>query len=899
MMRQSALFPGDRGAVCQAQRCLHAWKSPRGYAVYLLLLSSVFVGPTLSKAQNAPARGNPAAQNSAAALFAVSGVVLDPSELAIVGAKVTLQTGRGANERSTVTDASGDFRFDRVSSGNYELEVQLESFSVSKTRLKVGPREPSALRIILSIASLNETISVGAVEDQVSSEVGENADTIKLSSESLRTLPILGNDVIAAATAMLPPGAAGPDGATLVIDGVPASELTVPASAIQEIKINQNPYSAEFAAPGQSRIEITTKAGSSHYHGSLDTEFRDSPLDARNAFAIVKPPEQHMDFDGFLSGPLGQGGKTTFNLSGEREQDDLQSIINALVSSGSVTENFPRTETTTLLSAGVIRQVNDHNTLSFRYSFYDWSDQGKGVGGFSLPESAANTTSRRHYFYVSDRDTLTPHLINELSVRLGNSDILTQSQDSGRPRIVVLGAFTGGSAQLSQSQSRNYLQLTDTLYWSAGKHVIKAGLNVPEFSRYGLNDQSNFGGTFQFSSLADYQLGQPFSFVQQQGNPRLVYWYKVLGAFFQDDIRLRPDFSISVGVRYDWQSFVADPRAFAPRLAFAYAPGKVARTVFRGGAGIFYQTTGAQAIADVLRFNGQTLRQIVLSNPGYPNPFALGGDAQLSPSSLVQLAPGFRLPYVMQYSFSVERQLRKSMIFTATYSGIQAFDLFRSRDINAPLPPSYVQRPDPAISTLRQIESAGRSQSKTLALAMRGKMSRYFSGMVQYALGQSYDDTGGINWFPANQYDPTGEWSRSDFDARHSFNAYGTFNAGKFFTLGMNMSARSGQPYTETTGTDDYGTTFANARPPGVARNSLQGPGAVTLNLRLGRDFALRSNKAKDPQRDTLSFALDAFNVLNHVNFGQPVGDLTSPFFGQPITAGSPRHLQVSLGFQF
>ena len=102
-----------------------------------------------------------------------------------------------------------------------------------------------------------------------------------------------------------------------------------------------------------------------------------------------------------------------------------------------------------------------------------------------------------------------------------------------------------------------------------------------------------------------------------------------------------------------------------------------------------------------------------------------------------------------------------------------------------------------------------------------------------------------------------------------------------------------------TTGTDDYGTTFANARPPGITRNSLQGPGALTLDIRLARSFALRSQKTKDSSGPTLRFALDAFNVINHVNFSQPVGTLSSPFFGQPITASSPRQLQLSLGFQF
>jgi outer membrane receptor protein involved in Fe transport len=392
--------------------------------------------------------------------------------------------------------------------------------------------------------------------------------------------------------------------------------------------------------------------------------------------------------------------------------------------------------------------------------------------------------------------------------------------------------------------------------------------------------------------------------VQQQGNGRLVYWQKELGFFVQDEVRVRPDLSVAFGLRYDWQNYISDLKNFAPRLFFAYAPGKARKIVFRGGAGIFYETTGPEAIADMLRYNGQTLHQIVLSNPGYPDPFSLGDAGQTLPNSVVRFAPDLRLPYSAQYSFGVERQLQRSTTFTATYVGIRGFDLFRSRDINAPLPPLYVQRPDPAIGTLREVESAGRLRSDALKIAIRTRVGHRFDAMVQYTLGRSYDDTDGIQAFPANQYDLTGEWARSDYDARHFVYFYGTLNAPKNFKFGASLSVRTGLPYTITTGADDYGTTFANARPVGVPRNSLQGPGFAVLNLRLAKTFHLaapETGKAKKDKKEgrSATVAVDAFNVLNHVNFGQPVGNLSSPFFGLPISAGPARRLQVSLGFQF
>jgi hypothetical protein len=383
-----------------------------------------------------------------------------------------------------------------------------------------------------------------------------------------------------------------------------------------------------------------------------------------------------------------------------------------------------------------------------------------------------------------------------------------------------------------------------------------------------------------------------------------VYWQKEVSLFVQDEMRVRPGLSIALGLRYDWQNYISNPKNFAPRLSFAFAPGKSRKVVFRGGAGIFYETTGQAAIADMLRFNGQTLQQIVLSKPSYPNPFTAGGVAQTLPSSIVRFGPDLRLPYNLQYSFGLETQLQKSTTFTATYVGMRGFDLFRSRDLNAPLPPLYVQRPDPETGTLREIESAGNLTSNALKLTVRTKISRFFNGMAQYTLSRSYDDTAGIAAFPANQYDLAGEWSRSNSDSLHFFYFYGTLNAPKGVSLGASLSVHSGQPYTMTTGTDDYGTTFANARPAGMPRNSLEGPGSTTLNLRLAKEFSLvtaKTGKRKKDEKKGLSatVAVDAFNVLNHVNLGRPVGNLSSPFFGHSISAGSPRRLQMLVRFQF
>jgi hypothetical protein len=291
------------------------------------------------------------------------------------------------------------------------------------------------------------------------------------------------------------------------------------------------------------------------------------------------------------------------------------------------------------------------------------------------------------------------------------------------------------------------------------------------------------------------------------------------------------------------------------------------------------------------------LRQFVITDPGFPHPFANGQPLGSQPVSIVRLDPGVQLPYTVQYSVALERQLLKSSTLAVTYIGSRGVKRFRSRDLNAPLPPLFSTRPDPNVGVLRQIESSGRSMSESVEVSFRGKVTERFNGMALYRASWAYDNTSGITFYPANNYDLSGEWGRSDFDRRHRFELLGTFNPGKWLNLGLAVSLYSGAPYNLTTGLDTFNDGVANDRPPGVRRNSLQGPGYADLDLRWSRDFFLaKSKKEKGPM---FSVGIDAFNVLNRVNFVTFVGNLSSPFFGQAVAAQPPRRLQLSARIKF
>ena len=440
------------------------------------------------------------------------------------------------------------------------------------------------------------------------------------------------------------------------------------------------------------------------------------------------------------------------------------------------------------------------------------------------------------------------------------------------------------------------MNLNESLAWTKGSHLVQAGFQLPDWSRRGFYDRTNAAGTFYFSGLDTYASGQPYSFFQQYGNGDVAFLEKLVGTYIKDDWQARPGLSVGLGLRYDWQNYFHDGNNLAPRASLAYAPGNTKTNVFRVGVGVFTDRSGPVVIADVLHSLPGGLTRIVVSNPGYPDPFSPASGGASQPPSLVVLAPDVQLPRTLQYSASLDHQLQKTTTISLTYTGARGYHLFRSRDVNAPPPPSYLARPNAASGVVRQVESTGSQHSDSMQVMLRGRVTRWFNGQMQYTLSRVDNDTSGINAFPANDYDLSGEWSRADFDRRHRFLLLGRITVVKWADLGVGLTMNSAGPYAELLGGDIYNNGRGRARPAGVPRNSLQAAGYASLDLRASHDVKLGGTQQT---ARTVSLAVDAFNVLNRVNYANFVGTIGSPLFGQPVSAQAPRQLQFSARVKF
>jgi len=825
----------------------------------------------------------------------LTGVVVDATGGVLPNAQVELKSGTGPLVESTTADSLGAFRFESVATGRYEVLVTFPGFRPTTMRITVGSRAPAPLRITLPLAAIEQEVRVGRGSAEIEAATASNLDVATVDQETIENLPILDQDVLGTMARFLDAGAIGTSGTTLIVNGIEVNSLNVPASAIQQVKINQDPYSAEFARPGRGRIEILTTPGSQAYHGTANLFFRDSALNARNAFAATRPPEQRRNVEGFLGGPVRHSGATSFALSFRRDAEDRQAIVVAQDGDGPIRQNVATPVRALLVSGTLTHQRSKNTTIALGLSYRDETAYGQGVGGFSLPSAGTDWNQIEQAATYTQQTVITPKLLNQFRLLLGN-EWETMTSLSQAPAILVLDAFTGGGAQGDWLRTEHHFTLTDTLTWSSGRHVVKTGFNIPDWSRRRYDDNTNIGGTFSFSGLSDYAAARPFSFVQQVGNGHVAFLEKVVGGFVQDDIRVRPNLSLALGLRYDWQNFMHDANNAGPRVSFAFAPTKDGTTVIRGGTGLFYDRTGPRPIQDTLRYDGVRLLRYVILDPGYPAAAQQRQTLAAQPASIVTFAPDIQIPSTLQYSLGLERQLRKGTVASVTYTGSRGFSQFRSRDINAPLPPLYTVRPDPTVGVWREIESAGTAQSHSLQLTLRGQFTSFFNGSVQYSLSRTMNDTGGLNWTPPNSYDLSLEYARADSDQRHRFDVLGTIRPGSLFNLGIAVALYSGRPYSIITGRDDFNTGSANARPPGVPRNSLEGPGYADLDLRWSRAIRV-AGTGKDAAAVTLG--VDAFNVLNRVNESRYIGTITSPFFGRAISAQAPRRIQASLRFRF
>ncbi len=895
---------------------------------WVLGLSSVLLAPVAALACHITVQPLPKAPT-------LRGVVADSTGAIIPNAEIDLVDASGAVQGKFQSGPDGSFQVTAPHPGAYTLVVSEAGFKTVQTPVTIAAPAVSLvasqaavklaapLHIVLPIAPAATNVTVNAETNDDLTSTDENHDSSVMTAQDLKALPIFDNDFVSAMGSFLDSDVTATGGTGIMVDGVEANRVTVSASAVQAVQINQDPYSARYYYPGRGQMEIITKSAAQQFHGELNFYFRDSALNAQNALAPTKPFEQRRIYEGSATGPIPHAKNSSFLVSFNRAEEDLDAVVSATIAptaanpSGAFNANVPAPTRDTEFSVRAAHQFGSKHSAYLQYSFQNWTGQNQGVGGQTLAAAGYNNAFQEHDFVAHADSTLSGTTLNQLSLVAEHWSTRNTNDQEG-PRISLSGDFTGGSAQSDSLATEYNARLSDIVTWMHGKHLVKYGIEVPHMSRRAYDDETNELGTYTFgptlaadgttvlaTALENYASGLPSGFSVNTGDTHFIYHQQEVGGFVQDQYKVNNRFAITPGLRYDWQNFLANRRlGFSPRVSFAWVLDQQSKTIVRGGGGIYYDRFGGGPLLDLARYATARRRSVILSlNPAtlpqtgcVPITDCVALTAQ--PPALAELEPNAKIPYQIHYGISIERQLGERATGTVSVYSMRGIDMFRSVDINAPTAESgYTVRPNSAYGRIRQMQPEGFYSGNGLDISYRGMWNKYFSGFGRYTWSHYESNTGGISWFPQNQYDPDDEWSNSGYDRAQRLGMYAIFQQKSLLNLAAGIFANSGSPWTELTGTDYYGDGLFNTRPEGVARNSEVGPDYVDLDLRWGHDFAITANKSDEAPR--LGFSASSFNVLNHVN-GSAIDTVeTSPEFGQVTSVAPPRRIQLAMRFQF
>ena len=814
----------------------------------------------------------------------IRGQVTDPSAALVPGATVVV-TGTGVT-RSVKSDGQGRYALPNIPAGKYSLRADAPGFvTFVQPEVSVSSGQASPLDIALQIAAEASQVSVvDQTQASLSTDASSNVGALVLKDADLDALPDDPDDLQADLEALAGP-AAGPNGAQFFVDGFSGGQLP-PKSSIREIRINSNPFSAEFDRPGFGRVEILTRPGTDNYHGQAQLSYGNKSFDSRNPFLTSEPPAYSLhQGEVNVGGPISK--KSSFNFEFQKRDITENALINALT----LDTNFNKVPfNQAILTPNHVWQINPrvdyainaNNTLVLRFSHSDNSNVG-GVGNFNLPSQQTQTFNKNNTEQITETSILGTKAVVETAFQFRqNHSNQTASGNSNIPGINVTSSFNGGGSPFSANYTDNSgYEFRSFVTLAHGSQAIKAGFRIRQ-TDLASQSTSNFNGTYVFSapnsqaaipqclagltnptSLDVYRQTQlmlaaniptatilaqgcgPTQFTLNNGTPLQKVGQFDFGGYVQDDWRFRPNLTINAGLRYEMQTNIGDHFDLAPRVGFAWAPGakgnRPSKTVLRGGVGIFFDRFAENSVLNTLRFNGSA-QQNYLITANSAGAAAVLADYPLKPpvdqltaqnQAIYRVDQGYRAPYMTQAAIGIDRQLPARSQISINFIDTRGLHTQRQRDINAPLPGTYTGintgvRPFAGLGDIYQYESSGIFKQQQLIFNANSRISTRFSLQGNYILGSAHGYPGS---FPMDQYNDNQDWGRAQFDVRHRGLITGNVTLPFRITAAPFMTVSSGGPFNITTGQAYNGSGILNARPAFATSST---PAASLRVTRLG-----------------------------------------------------------------
>jgi hypothetical protein len=795
----------------------------------------------------------------------LSGTVVDPQQLAVVGAEVSLMCGKHVDTHKT--DGEGYFTFTRE---NLAKNCRLHAWHPGFAAFDAPIDESRSLTVQLRLAQQKETAVASA--DRLSPAPLES---VSLSDSELRDISNNSEDLITYAK-RLAGIYSGAD--SLYVDGLPADHPP-PADRIASITINADPFSAEYSDAGNNHIDITTKKADRVFRvTSLGTSLGTKSPDGLNPNLSTTSKTDALG----IAGPvpyLPIAFTTNLHYTGKQGDLPIEAVVPSIAGSSiSSVDAAPIADTNVSYGLGV--DYARQETLHINSSLYvlTASHTDMNVGGISLPEAGATQDSTGQEFRVTFSKT-GEHFASHggISADWFNSDLIANSSALG---ISVLGSFNAGGADVSKGNTQwSRLTLKDVVQFSWSKHLWSVGATV---SRRGDDENTipNPHGHIYFDNSADYVLSATTgagigTAITMQGQGKVEYTSYSAAPFLEAEVLRKTRLVVRGGVRADAQT--AGGVVFSPRLS---SVANLHGFVLAAGTGMFVKTWTNDIFLKVTENDGNHLNEYLITNASLANLEA--GTATLQSPIVSRITPNLIPARNWISKVSLEHPFRNFV------PGVE----YTWRDGTHLLGSQRLSSPTGWADWLESNRGLQKHQIHVRALyKIRGQS---FTG--HYEWSHSRDNTDGPFSFPARQDDIRGEWGPSSGVAAHNFTVVANSKFGKALSFTVVDTWHGSEPLNITSGLDPEGNGLYTDR-AGLPRNSGRGPRYNSMEVFVHRRFAIPGLFLESKQRMYLDLNLQGLNLLGNKDYSSLETVIGSPIFQQPLAAAPGRSFRFSFGF--